>query len=122
MTRRIVLALLAGLVLPLTVLVGPAQGIGLDCREAPTPDMPGQGLSAFFDRPPQELPSPGDPFAKGSDTTMYEQYGFSGLRWHTYDLGCGPDVARNPDAVIGTAISNWPSIEPEIWRLSIELN
>ena len=24
-----------------------------------------------------------------------------------YDLGCGPDVARNPDAVIGTAISNW---------------
>lgn len=85
----------------------PVRALGLDCNEAPTPDMPGQGLGAFFQKRPNPLPPHEDPFAPGSTTTIYEQYGFAGLRWHTYDLGCGPDAARNPDAVIGTAISNW---------------
>src|SRR4051794_3727784 len=80
---------------------------GVDCTDAPTPDMPGQGLSAFFEKTPKPLPRQEDPFAKGATTTMYEQYGYAGLRWHTYDLGCGPDAARNPDAVMGTALSNW---------------
>ena len=60
---------------------------GIDCKQAPTPDMPGQGLAAFFDRTPNPLPKQADPFAPHSKTTIYEQYGFSGLRWHTYDLG-----------------------------------
>ena len=47
-------------------------------------------------------------------TTIYEQYGYAGLRWHTYDLGCGPDAARNPDAVIGTALSNWIMQHPDL--------
>lgn len=80
---------------------------GVDCTESPTPDMPGQGLSAFFENSPNPLPRQADPFAPGSQTTMYEQYGYAGLRWHTYDLGCGPDAARDPDAVMGTALSNW---------------
>ena len=80
---------------------------GLDCKESPTPDMPGEGLAAFFEKPPNPLPKQEDPFAKGATTTIYEQYGYSGLRWHTYDLGCGPDAASHPDAVIGTAVSNW---------------
>ncbi|WP_155918582.1 hypothetical protein [Marmoricola sp. URHB0036] len=85
---------------------------GFDCKESPTPDMPASGLAAFFDRPPSELPPDEDPFAKDSKTTIYEQYGYAGLRWHTYDLGCGPDLARHPDAVIGTAIANWIMIVP----------
>ena len=44
---------------------------------------------------------------RGPSTTIYEQYGYAGLRWRTYDLGCGPDAMRSPDAVIGTAVSNW---------------
>jgi hypothetical protein len=80
---------------------------GLDCKESPTPDMPGQGLAEFFDKAPDPLPKQEDPFAKDARTTVYQQYGYSGLRWHTYDLGCGPDAARNPDAVVGTAVSNW---------------
>ena len=112
MTRRLPLALLVGLVFSLLVMAPQAsatevRALGLDCKESPTPDMPGQGLAAFFDRPPKELPPPGDPFIEDSPTTIYEQYGFSGLRWNTYDLGCGPDVSRSPDAVIGTAVSNW---------------
>jgi uncharacterized membrane protein len=81
--------------------------LGMDCKEAPTPDMPGQGLSAFFHKAPDPLPGREDPFARGASTTIYEQYGYAGLRWNTYDLGCGPDAARHPDAVIGTAVSNW---------------
>ena len=70
--------------------------------------MPGQGLAAFFQKTPDPLLPQEDPFAAGAQTSIYEQYGFAGLRWHTYDLGCGPDAAAsNPDAIIGTAISNW---------------
>ena len=64
-------------------------------------------MAAFFEKTPDPLPKQEDPFAKGPTTTIYEQYGYAGLRWHTYDLGCGPDAARHPDAVIGTALSNW---------------
>jgi len=90
--------------LPITNV--PVPGLG-DCKESPTPDMPGQGIAGFFSQPPETLPTEEDPFAPGSSTTIYEQYGYSGLRWHTYDLGCGPDAMRQPDAVIGTAMSNW---------------
>ena len=69
--------------------------------------MPGDGIAAFFDKPPRACRRQEDPFAEDATTTIYEQYGYAGLRWHTYDLGCGPDMSRNPDAVIGTAVSNW---------------
>jgi len=93
---------------PLPSLPGVPGVPGLsDCKEAPTPDSPGQGISGFFAGVPDELPPEGDPFEEGSNTTIYEQYGYGGLRWRTYDLGCGPDAMRQPDAVIGTAVSNW---------------
>jgi hypothetical protein len=78
-----------------------------DCKEAPTPEAPGRGMAGYFSSEPDRLPAEEDPFAEGSSTTIYEQYGYAGLRWHTYDLGCGPDAMRHPDAVIGTAMSNW---------------
>jgi hypothetical protein len=78
-----------------------------DCKNAPTPESPGNGIAGFFAGKPDRMPSSGDPFAQGSSTTIYEQYGYAGLRWRTYDLGCGPDALRSPDAVIGTAVSNW---------------
>ena len=78
-----------------------------DCKGEPVPDMPGQGLAALFSNSPDRLPAKADPFEKGSKTTIYEQYGYAGIRFNNYDLGCGPDAARDPSAVIGTAISNW---------------
>ena len=107
------LAAMAAVVALLGVVSAPAASAhvrafpGVDCKESPTPDVPGSGLASFFDRPPAELPQDENPFAENSKTTIYEQYGYSGLRWQTYDLGCGPDLARHPDAVIGTAIANW---------------
>ncbi|ROR91820.1 hypothetical protein [Nocardioides aurantiacus] len=78
-----------------------------DCKDAPSPESPGMGVAGLFTREPAQLPPAADPFAEGSSTTIFEQYGYAGLRWHTYDLGCGPDALRQPDAVIGTAVSNW---------------
>lgn len=107
---RVLVAL--GLLLGSLVLASPsaassARLLGLDCTESPTPDMPGQGLAGFFGPAPATLPAEEDPFAPDAETTVYEQYGFAGLRWNTYDLGCGPDAANNPEAVIGTSVSNW---------------
>ncbi|HEX2895383.1 MAG TPA: hypothetical protein VHO29_15390 [Marmoricola sp.] len=89
----------------------PVGGISLpfvpDCKGPPVPDMPGQGIAAFFSGAPDTLPPEGDPFAKDSNTTIFEQYGYAGIRFSTYDLGCGPDAARDPSAVVGTALANW---------------
>ncbi len=93
--------------------VSPPEVPGIsDCKDAPTPESPGNGIAGFFAGKPDTLPPAGDPFAPGSSTTIYEQYGYAGLHWHTYDLGCGPDAMRNPDAVIGTAVSNWIMLAP----------
>ncbi|MGH3382973.1 MAG: hypothetical protein ACRDO1_00190 [Nocardioidaceae bacterium] len=105
MTRRLLLAL--AMVFVSWLVVPGVAWADLDCKESPTPDMPGHGLTAFFENAPDKLPPDRDPFAKNANTTIYEQYGFAGLRWNTYDLGCGPDAARSPDGVIGTSISNW---------------
>jgi hypothetical protein len=69
--------------------------------------VPGRGVVGFFESPPKTPPKAADPFAPNSTTSIYEQYGYAGLRWNTYDLGCGPDLARSPDAAIGTAVANW---------------
>jgi len=79
----------------------------LGCTSAPTPEVPGRGVVGFFESAPKTPPPAADPFVPNSTTSIYEQYGYAGLRWNTYDLGCGPDLARSPDAAIGTAVANW---------------
>ncbi|GLY33622.1 hypothetical protein [Kineosporia sp. NBRC 101731] len=78
-----------------------------DCAEAPVPEVPGRGVVGFFETPPKTLPADEDPFADNAKVSIYEVYGYAGVRWNTYDLGCGSDIVRNPDASIGTAIGNW---------------
>lgn len=78
-----------------------------DCKTAPTPEIPGRGLTGFFESEPAQIPQAADPFAPDSQTSIYEQYGYAGLRYNNYDLGCGPDLARSPDATVGTTIANW---------------
>lgn len=82
-------------------------GVDLDCKEAPVPEVPGRGATGFLADAPNPLPAEADPFAEQSTTSIYEQYGFAGLRWETYDLGCGPDAARYSEGVLGTAMANW---------------
>jgi hypothetical protein len=76
-----------------------------DCKDAPAAQRPGDGLTGFLDAPPTSTPPVGDPFATHPTTSVYEQYGYAGLGWHTYDLGCGGDV-RDVGAATDTMIGN----------------
>jgi hypothetical protein len=50
-----------------------------DCKTAPTPEIPGRGLTGFFESEPEQIPEAADPFAPDSQTSIYEQYGYAGL-------------------------------------------
>lgn len=115
--RRVKLALSTVLLAILAALVcapAPASALGFDCKDAPAPEIPGRGLTGFFAGEPKTLAPAADPFAPNATTTIYEQYGYAGLRWNNYDLGCGPDATRAPDAVAGTAIANWMFNLPKV--------
>ncbi len=76
-----------------------------DCKDAPTPDSPGNGPSYWFLQPPQTPPPAGDPWAQNPSTTIFEQYGMAGITWQTYDLGCG-GVARDPGTIAMNFLNN----------------
>ena len=76
-----------------------------DCKDAPAAQLPGNGLAGFLDGKPDPLPAPDDPFVESPSTSLYEQYGYAGLAWHTYDLGCGGDL-RDVNATTDTMIGN----------------
>lgn len=74
-----------------------------DCKEPPAAQEAGNGLAGVLDPEPDPLPPASDPFkGKGS---IYDQYGYAGLRWGTYDLGCGGSV-RDPGASADTMMGN----------------
>jgi len=80
--------------------VGTAQAGGFDCKEAPSPQFPNAVFPTVFDsNSATEPPHNGSP-------TGYQTYGWAGLRWYTYDLGCGEDLVRAPGAVADTATGN----------------
>ena len=92
----------AGVAVPSTAAAIPFPG-GSDCKDAPTPEVPGRGVEAFFEPAPATPPAANDPFKQGATTSIHEQYGYAGLRWNTYDLGC----AGSPEASVGTTVANW---------------
>jgi hypothetical protein len=77
-----------------------------DCKDAPVAQLPGSGITGFLDEAPKPPPPPLDPFVAHPRTSVYEQYGYAGLSWHTYDLGCGGGI-RDIDASADTAIGNF---------------
>ncbi|MCZ4547856.1 MULTISPECIES: hypothetical protein [Rhodococcus] len=95
-----VLAVLALVLVPLVAPGGPiASAGGFDCKDVPSPEFPNSVMAAEFDS------SSKDREPKQS-ATGYETYGWAGLRWYTYDLGCGNDLVRAPDAVADTTLGN----------------
>lgn len=108
MTRRapawaILIALIAALTL---APAAPAAAAPFDCKDAPTPTQPSTGGPAWFGAQAAQEDTGADPFAAGSTTTVYREYGWPTNWWPTYDLGCGPDVARAPQSVIGSFAAN----------------
>ena len=76
-----------------------------DCKTAPTASLPDTGLPGFFDPPPDPPPGKGDPWAANRSTTIYDQYGYAGLGWNTYDTGCVGGLGEM-DATIDTFLGN----------------
>ncbi|GGM99455.1 hypothetical protein GCM10009721_28130 [Terrabacter tumescens] len=116
--RRLLLALLACMG-ALVTLSAPASATPMtslatqaalpaapwDCKSAPTASLPDTGLPGFFDPAPDPIPSQGDPWARPRSTTLYDQYGYAGLGWTTYDTGCVGGLGEM-DATVDTFIGN----------------
>lgn len=92
---------LAILVAPLlTPLVPVASASGFECKEVPQPQFPNDVFETNFDASAIDGPS------SDSSGTGYDTYGWAGLDWSTYDLGCGEDLLLAPDAVADTRLGN----------------
>uniref|UniRef100_UPI003F493459 hypothetical protein n=1 Tax=Nocardia suismassiliense TaxID=2077092 RepID=UPI003F493459 len=77
----------------------PASAAGFECKEVPAPQSPATDIVAMFDSDSAERQDP-------NDHTGYGSYGWAGLTWYTYDLGCGDDLTRAPKAVADTGMGN----------------
>ena len=95
--RRGALIAVAALVGLQALFGAPAFGQSLDCKEPPNPERPGSGMVGAIDPAPMGSGHPG---------SAYDEFGYSGLVWHTYDLGCGPQGVINPNAIIDTWVGN----------------
>ena len=77
-----------------------------DCKDAPTPAQPGTGSTDVVDPPPAQTPVSGSPFADPAHPAIYEYYGYAGLAWHTYDLGCLGQI-QGFGATLDTTVGNF---------------
>lgn len=97
------------LAITLLSLVGPqmatANASGFDCKDSPRPGFANETQQSFFDPLSGSVTDHVTPPA-GAKPSGYETYGWAGLSWHTYDLGCGTDLVRAPDAVADTKFGN----------------
>lgn len=84
-----------------------ASALGFSCKEPPTPEMPIDPTPAFFDSRSKgdghDKPPPGFE----ARPSGYESYGWAGLSWSTYDLGCGEDVIPAGEASRDTLMGNF---------------
>ena len=83
--RVLLLVLLLGAGLGVGLAAGPAASAQIpgfdDCKDAPEPEYPGSGFVGQLDPAPPIQTAPG---------SVYDEVGYAGLVWHTYDLGCIP--------------------------------
>jgi len=75
-----------------------------ESKVPPTPQMPTRGISGLLPSP--DSTTTADPFAEGSDTSIYEAFGLAGLSWTAYDAGCGGPWVANPAAAMDTSLGN----------------
>ncbi|MER6992856.1 hypothetical protein ABT337_17315 [Saccharopolyspora hirsuta] len=95
--KRRAFAVVAGLLAIQALIGAPAFGQPFDCKEAPNPERPGSGMVGALD--------PGS-LGTGYPGSAYNEVGYAGLVWHTYDLGCGPQGVTNPNATVDTWVGN----------------
>ncbi|TWH10226.1 hypothetical protein L618_004300000150 [Rhodococcus rhodochrous J45] len=101
LVARVLVVLILTTIALIGISTGTAVASGFGCKDVPSPEFPNETVETTFDsssanRPPLE----------GGGGTGYESYGWAGLKWHTYDLGCGEDLVRAPGAVNDTTLGN----------------
>ncbi|MBE9374658.1 hypothetical protein IQ251_09385 [Saccharopolyspora sp. HNM0983] len=97
MPVRGALLLLTGVLAAQLAFGSAAWAQGSDCKEPPNPERPGSGMVGALDPAPMGIGEPG---------SAYDEVGYAGLVWNTYDLGCGPQGITNPDALADTWVGN----------------
>ena len=95
--RARALLVVGSLVAGLVLVGGTASAQAFDCKAPPDADRPGTGLVGSLDPAPIGVGTPG---------SVYDQVGYAGQVWWTYDLGCGPGGARDPAAATDTWLGN----------------
>lgn len=90
----------------------------LDCKESPPASGPSSGLAGWFLRQPKN-PSAKDPFKDSAGVSTYDAYGYAGLSYTTYDLGCGPGAVRDPSALTTNTIANL-LYSPAMWLVALD--
>lgn len=111
--RAALTLLLTGFLLMVTMpaaVAQPLDGIhipGIQCSNDPVIDGPEQGKANALDPGPKH-PDHGDPWKPGSNTSVYEAYGYAGLHWQDLSPGCNPlpDAATDPGGSGLGAMSN----------------
>lgn len=88
--QRVVQLLAVMVLVGMSALSGPAtaNALGFSCKEVPGPQSPNEAAPAFFDSASENKPAD----TAGFNGTGYGTYGWAGLSWHVYDLGCGDDI------------------------------
>ena len=76
------------------------------CKSPPTPEEPTDGLMGWFVTKPASPPAFVDPSSADADQTIYQQYGYAGLSWDVYDLGCGGALIRDQNAGVDTWVAD----------------
>lgn len=94
---RSALLLLTGVLAAQLAFGSAASAQDSDCKEPPNPERPGSGMVGALDPAPMGVGEPNSP---------YDEVGYAGLIWHTYDLGCGPQGITSPNALADTWVGN----------------
>ena len=86
----------------------PVPGVS-DCKEAPTPDSPGNGIAGLLRRRRRDkLPAAGGPVrCRARAPRSTSSTGTPGCAGTPTTSAAARTRCGNPDAVIGTAVSNW---------------
>ncbi|WP_063045020.1 hypothetical protein [Nocardia pseudovaccinii] len=78
-----------------------AAASGFDCKDVPVPEFPKAAFPARIDGSSADRSAP-----TNANPTGYQSYGWAGLNWYTYDLGCGSDLVRAPGVVAENSWGN----------------
>jgi hypothetical protein len=94
---------------------------GVDCATPPAPSRPDAGIAGgISSRPDYQLDKPKSFWTEPDrdwQPNSYDVYGYAGLGFDNYDLGCGPSIARDAGAEGYNTLANL-LFTPTVWLVA----